>query len=64
MGWAVRPRGERSSASRWSWGSSSRAPAMGVSMGPGWTELTRMFSRAYCTAADLVKMRTAPLEAL
>src|SRR5215813_12064096 len=31
---------------------------------PGCTELTRMPSLAYCTAAALVAMRTAPFEAL
>ena len=31
---------------------------------PGWTELTRMLSRPCCTAAALVKVRTAPFEAL
>src|SRR5216683_5682661 len=31
---------------------------------PGCTELTRMPSPAYCTAAVLVAMRTAPLDAL
>src|SRR5215469_12665791 len=30
----------------------------------GWTALTRIPSRAYCTAAALVAIRTAPLEAL
>ena len=33
-------------------------------MTPGCTELTRMPSLANCTAADLVMMRTAPLDAL
>ena len=36
---------------------------MGVSMGPGWTELQRMLSWAWWMAMDLVKMRTEPLEA-
>ena len=46
---------------------SGSAEACEVRMGgmtPGWTELTRMPSLAYCTAADLVMMRTAPFEAL
>src|SRR5437870_2305863 len=34
---------------------------MGVVVMPGCTELTRMFSGAYCTAAVLVMIRTAPL---
>src|SRR2546422_10057899 len=33
-------------------------------MMPGCTELTRMPSLAYCTAADFVMRRTAPFEAL
>ena len=33
-------------------------------MKPGCTEFARIPSRAYCTAADFVMMRTAPLEAL
>ncbi len=37
---------------------------MSVSMGPGCMELARMPSAAYWMAVDLVKMRTAPLDAL
>ena len=40
------------------------ASAMGVAIGPGWTELHRMLSLAYWIAMDLVKVHTAPLEAL
>src|SRR5262249_14112260 len=34
---------------------------IGVSIGPGWTELHRMLSLACCTAVALVKRRTPPL---
>ena len=37
------------------------ARSISVSMGPGWTELHRMFSLAYWTAVDLLNIRTAPL---
>src|SRR5215468_2430069 len=36
---------------------------MGVTMGPGCTELARIPSAAYCMAVALVSRRTAPLEA-
>ncbi len=33
---------------------------IGVSITPGWMELARMFSVAYCIAVDLVRRHTAP----
>src|SRR6478752_403436 len=36
---------------------------IGVSMNPGWIELTRMPSVAQCSAAFLVRVRTAPFAA-
>ncbi len=45
-------------------GSPLRAAVIGVSMGPGWIEFARMPSAAYWMAVDLVKMRTAPFDAL
>ena len=49
-----------------SWDNIMGVNAKGVFLGmkPGCTEFTRMPSRAYWTAPDLVMMRTAPLEAL
>ena len=43
--------------------SSRRKAVIGVSIGPGWTELHRMLSLAYCMAMALVRIRTEPLEA-
>src|SRR2546430_4434861 len=49
---------------RWYWaGSLRRRSVIGVTIGPGWTELARMASRAYCSAVSFVRSRTAPLEA-
>ena len=48
----------------WSSGSERRYSTIGVSTAPGCTELTRMPSLAYWMAADLVNIRTAPLDAL
>ena len=36
---------------------------IGVSITPGWMELARILSLAYRIAVDLVRSRTAPLEA-
>ena len=36
---------------------------IGVSITPGWMELARILSLAYWIAVDLVRSRTAPLEA-
>src|SRR6266511_1561145 len=44
-------------------GSARRASVIGVTMGPGCTELARMRSRAYWMAVALVSRRTAPLDA-
>src|SRR3990172_5658752 len=44
-------------------GSARRRSVMGVTMGPGCTELARMRSRAYWSAVSFVKSRTAPLDA-
>src|SRR6266567_2728304 len=44
-------------------GSARRRSVMAVTMGPGWTELHRMPSPAYWSAVNLVRSRTAPLEA-
>src|SRR5712691_10511946 len=43
---------------------SSTSLIMSVAIGPGWTELQRMFSLACWTAVDFVKSRTAPLVAV
>src|SRR6266508_85911 len=48
----------------WRWaGSGRRRSVIAVTIGPGWTELARMLSRAYWIAVAFVKRRTAPLEA-
>src|ERR1700723_139308 len=43
--------------------SSGKCLVIGVRMKPGWMELTRMFCEASSSAADLVRPRTAHLEA-
>ena len=66
MSWEVPRRPNGTSVVRWvsSSGLSVAADSMGVSTGPGWIELQRMPSAAYWMAVVLVKVRTAPLEAL
>src|SRR5919198_1736838 len=44
-------------------GSPRRASVMGVTIGPGCTELARIPSAAYWIAVALVSRRTAPLDA-
>jgi hypothetical protein len=58
-----RPMGVRSSSTWRTAGSLKRCSVSGVSAYPGCTELMRMFSFAYCSAADLVKVVIAPLAA-
>ena len=62
-GWPMRPRGILATRSLCISGLSWNAWVMGESTNPGWTELARMFSEAYWMAVDLLKTRTAPLDA-
>ena len=62
-GWPMRPSGILATLSWAMLGLSWWARVMGESTNPGCTELARMFSEAYWIAVDLLKIRTAPLEA-
>ena len=62
--WPMRPSGMSATLSWAMLGLSWWARVMGESTSPGWTELARMFSEAYWMVVDLLKISTAPLEAL